>query len=369
MNSDDEIRPDSYELASLNSSVALTVSAERICRIDTPGVDWTAALAGKPGFNLGHAPQWRHAFTAAYRHSPLYISAGDADTPQGVLPAFVVRRPFQGPVVCSMPFLDTGGPCSQSAAISRQLVAELVRRAADIGARLVELRCIEPLDIDIPANLDKVTMMLSLPDDPQVLWQGLNAKVRNLVRKAERAGLTVEFGGMELLNAFYGVFAVNMRDLGSPVHSKTFFAAILNAFGDQVRIAVIRKEKTIIGGLLAIEFDGMLSVPWASSLREYFHLSPNMLLYWQTLRQACLDGVSRFDFGRSSRNQGTYHFKKQWGAEEKQLYWYTIPIKNKGVKTLSGNDSAGKMLTSIWKNLPLSFTIWLGPKIRKYLTQ
>ncbi|MCH9008839.1 peptidoglycan bridge formation glycyltransferase FemA/FemB family protein, partial [candidate division KSB1 bacterium] len=228
--SDDEIRPDIYELAPLNSSAAPTVSAERICRIDMPGVDWTAALAGKPGFNLGHAPQWRQAVSEAYGHSPLYMSAGDPNANPGVLPAFVVRRPFQSAVVCSMPFLDTGGPCSQSAAISRQLVAEVVRRATDIGARVVELRCIEPLDIDIPANLDKVTMILSLPDDPQVLWQGLNAKVRNLVRKAERTGLTVEFGGIELLNAFYSVFAVNMRDLGSPVHSKAFFAAILTAF-------------------------------------------------------------------------------------------------------------------------------------------
>lgn len=257
---DDEIRPDTYELAPLNSSAAPTVSEERICQIDTPGVDWIAAIAGKPGFNLGHAPQWSNAFSEAYGHSPLYLSAGDPNAHPGVLPAFVVRRPFQSAVVCSMPFLDSGGPCSQSPAISRQLVAEVVRRAKDIGARLVELRCIEPLDIDIPANLDKVTMMLSLPDDPQVLWQGFNAKVRNLVRKAERAGLTVEFGGVELLDVFYGVFAVNMRDLGSPVHSKAFFAAILKAFGERARLTIVRKDRTVIGGLLGGTGDAVVLV-------------------------------------------------------------------------------------------------------------
>ncbi|MCZ6593931.1 MAG: GNAT family N-acetyltransferase [Bacteroidetes bacterium] len=318
---------------------------------------------------MGHALQWHDAFREAYGHTPLYLSAADVEQEGAILPAFVVRRPFQGPGVCSMPFLDTGGPCSQTAAISRQLVAELVRRAANIGARAVELRCIESLDIEIPANLDKVTMILPLPDDPQVLWQGLKAKVRNLVRKAERAGLTVEFGGMELLDAFYAVLAVNMRELGSPVHSKAFFGAILQAFDQRARLALIRKDTTVVGGLLAIEFNGTLSVPWASSLREYFRLSPNMLLYWQTLRQACLDGVSRFDFGRSSRGVGTYRFKKQWGAEEVQLYWYDIPVKNKSIRKMSGNSSGGKLVTSIWKHLPLQMTMWLGPKIRKYLTQ
>ena len=57
-------------------------------------------------------------------------------------------------------------------------------------------------------------------------------------------------------------------------------------------------------------------VPWASSLREYFSLCPNNLLYWEMIRWGCKNGYQRFDFGRSSPDSGTYRFKKQWGAKE-----------------------------------------------------
>ena len=55
--------------------------------------------------------------------------------------------------------------------------------------------------------------------------------MRNQVRKAERAGLSVEFGEAEKLDEFYEFFAARMRDLGSPVHAREFFRATLEAFG------------------------------------------------------------------------------------------------------------------------------------------
>ena len=211
-------------------------------------------------------------------------------------------------------------------ALSRTLLARLIEEAAHHGAGLVELRCTVPVDLPVAATGDKVNLFLPLPKDPGRLWSQLDAKVRNQVRKAERSGLSVEFGQSERLDDFYETFARNMRDLGSPVHARGFFQAILDAFGDQARIALVRKDGQPIGGLIALAFKDSLIVPWASSLRQYLSLCPNMLLYWETLRSACIEGFQRFDFGRSSRNSGTYRFKRQWGAVEEPLFWYTIPI-------------------------------------------
>ena len=93
-----------------------------------------------------------------------------------------------------------------------------------------------------------------------------------------------------------------------------------------------------------------------------------MLLYWETLKASCLEGFKFFDFGRSSRNSGTYKFKRQWGAEEQQLYWYTIPLNKKKIKNINNKESSRTILTSMWSKLPLNITCWLGPKIRKYVT-
>src|SRR6185369_10200078 len=132
---------------------------------------------------------------------------------------------------------------------------------------------------------------LAIPADADCLWHRLDKDVRYQVRKAERAGLAVEAGGAEQLASFYDVFAV------------------------RARVLLVRRGRTVIGGLMTIAFKDRLTVPWASCLKQYFSLCPNMLLYWEALRRACAGGFRRFDFGRSTRDSGTHRFKQQWGAE------------------------------------------------------
>ena len=183
------------------------------------------------------------------------------------------------------------------------------------------------------------------------------------------AGLSIDVGGREQLDAFYGVFAARMRELGSPGARAPFFAAIFDAFGELARASSsCSKGETPIGGLMALAVETP-RVPWAACASEIRALCPNMLLYWETLRAACADGFRRFDFGRSTRDSGTYRFKRQWGAEEEPLFWYTIPIGRRvSLPTGKGGRTATR-LVGLWRHLPLSFTQRVGPHVRKYLVQ
>jgi serine/alanine adding enzyme len=316
-----------------------------------------------------HSPEWFEVIRGAYGHDPLYLSAEDGDGHTAVLPAFIVRRPIVGTVVTSMPFLDSGGPCGASASLAGLLVGRLIEEAGRIGARSVELRCVEPLPIAQAPVERKVNMTLTLPTDADVLWRRLDKTVRNQVRKAARSGLAIEVGGREMLADFYEVFSARMRDLGSPVHARHFLGAVLDAFGNRARIVLVRKEDVTVGGLMAIRFNDRLAVPWAACLPQYFSLCPNMLLYWETLRSACCDGFRQFDFGRSTRDSGTYRFKRQWGAEEEPLFWYTIPLRRRPGSAMGGASRRAELAVRAWQKLPLSLTRRLGPHIRRYLTQ
>jgi FemAB-related protein (PEP-CTERM system-associated) len=329
---------------------------------------WRSVVDNSTESTLAHSPEWFALIQRAYGHQPLYLSAEDDQGRSGVLPAFIVRRPFLGTVVTSMPFLDSGGPCSSSTAMARVLVGHLIAEARAIGARLVEIRCSTPLEIDSQPAQTKVNMTLPIPSDPDRLWRQLDKSVRNQVRKAERSGLSIEIGGAEKLTPFYETFVIRMRDLGSPVHAPEFLRAVLDSFGSRARIILVRKGNTTVGGLMILAFKDRLIVPWATCLKEYFALCPNMLLYWEALRSACLEGFRRFDFGRSSRNSGTYHFKCQWGAREEPLFWYTIPIT---AAAGPNTESPGRreVLARAWQHLPLSVTRFLGPRIRRYLVQ
>ena len=330
---------------------------------------WSRLVAETEHANLAHAPEWFGAIQMAYGHTPVYLQAEDANGQAAVLPAFLVRSRIFGTVIASMPFLDGGGPCGKTDDLAHVAVQSLIEEAARLGAGSVELRSTVEIDLPVPALEDKVNLVRPLPRDGGELWGRLDARVRNQVRKAERSGLSVEFGHREALGAFYDVFAVNMRDLGSPVHARAFFASIVEAFGDRARVGLVRKGPTVIGGLIALAFKDTLVVPWASSLRQYLALCPNVLMYWETLAAACREGFARFDFGRSSRDSGTYRFKRQWGAEEVPLYWYQIPIRPGSARSLSATDSRGAMLVALWRRLPVGVTRLVGPRVRKYLTQ
>lgn len=349
-------------------------TAERAPRISVsrcePSVRdaWSALIQQMDHANLAHLPQWFTVVQEAYGHTPIYLQAEDTEGQRAVLPAFLVRSRLFGTVVTSMPFLDIGGPCSPSAHLARALVDELVKEAGYLGASLVELRCTTEMALPVPVLTDKVSLVLPLPEHPDCLWQQLRAKVRNQVRKAERSELSVEFGGAEKLEEFYQVFAVNMRALGSPVHAQRFFRAICDAFGDRARIALVRKGAIPVGGLIALACKDTLVVPWASCLRTYSSLCPNMLLYWETIRTACVEGFRRFDFGRSSPGSNTYRFKRQWGAVEEPLFWYTIPVGNRRIRRLSSDDERAGKLVRLWQRLPLPVTRWLGPHIRRSIT-
>jgi FemAB-related protein (PEP-CTERM system-associated) len=330
---------------------------------------WSDTLAQVDRVNLGQLPQWYRVIQEAYDHTPLYIAGETEAGDHAVLPAFLIRSPLFGGVVTSMPFLDSGGPCSSSSTLSQILVTSLLNEAAKHGAHRIELRCTAPMDLPTSPVGDKVNMSLKLPNDPDRLWQKLDSKVRNQIRKAERSGLSIEVGGGEKLREFYEPFVHNMRDLGSPVHALTFFQAIFKMFENKAHVVLVRKDAQPIGGLITLEFKDSIIVPWASSLREYLSLCPNMLLYWETLRSSCLAGISWFHFGRSSRNSGTYRFKRQWGAVEEPLFWYTFHTNAHPSEQSSLIDRRAALLSNLWQRLPLGLTRWLGPQIRKYLTQ
>jgi FemAB-related protein (PEP-CTERM system-associated) len=329
--------------------------------------EWSAAVDGARDGHVAHAPAWREAIGRAYGHQPLYLVGRGGDGRRGALPAFVVRRPLLGAVVSSMPFLDGGGPCGNSPEVADALALALVAEARRLGARAVEVRCARRLPFGAEPAQHKVNLVLSLPSDEAQLWRELDGRVRNQVRKAERSGLTVQIGGAELLPAFYPGFAARMRELGSPVHAPRFFAEIFAAFGGAARLALVRRGTNAIGGLVAIGWGQAVTVPWAACLREHAALCPNMLLYWEALRHACREGFRRFDFGRSTHGSGTYRFKRQWGAVEEPLFWYTLPLQ--GAAAATGRGRAAAAFVESWRRLPLPLTSRLGPRLRRYLTQ
>jgi FemAB-related protein (PEP-CTERM system-associated) len=266
----------------------------------------------------------------------------------------------------SLPWLDYGGIIAGDPTVAHDLLEAAILQAREDKASWIELRSMKKLRPDMPTRDDKVTFELEL-GPPESVWSRLDAKVRNQVRKAQKADLTCHFGREELLPEFYRIFARNMRDLGTPVWGMGFFQVILAAFEKTSEIAVVQKGNYGIAAGLTIGFKDTLAMPSASALRGFRSLCPNNLLYWEVIKRACETGYRCFDFGRSTIGSGTYNFKKHWGPTIKPLHWQYVLLNGNKIPQLNPSNPKFRLAVAIWKRLPLALATWLGPRIARHL--
>lgn len=325
---------------------------------------WDDYVYRCPEASHSHLSGWRRVIARSYGHRSHYLYVQENGAVKGILPLIWMGNYFFRRSLVSMPFLDDGGICADNDQIGSGLFQEALRLYGGEKADFLDLRHRYANNLDSPPGGEKVMMILDLLDDPDEMWKRFDAKLRNQVRKASKSGLTAGWSSKEGLSDFYKIFAANMRDLGSPVHSHDFFGAILDEFSDSAKIMLVRKDGLVIGAAVCLFFKGSMIVPWASSLREYFSLCPNNLLYWEMVRWGCENGYRRFDFGRSSPDSGTYRFKKQWGAQEEPLHWQCVSRKIGRVAMPHADDARYRLIVRLWSHLPLSITKFVGPLLR-----
>jgi FemAB-related protein (PEP-CTERM system-associated) len=352
----------------MNVSVARSLAASSAPRLiditaEASGADWDQFVVHRRDASAYHLWGWRGVFERAFGHETVYLAAREHGRVAGVLPLVVFRSRLFGRFVVSLPFVNYGGVCAADGEVAQALVAKAAAVAEERGLSHVELRHLARQMPHLPARTHKVTMRLPLGDDPARMWDGLDRKVRNHVRKAMKGDLTWRRGGAELLDRFYDVFAVNMRDLGTPVYSKRFFAEVLDAFPKTAAVCVVDSGDRTVAGAIALSHRDGVEVPWASSLREYRSQCPNYLLYWKMLEHAVDTRCSSFDFGRSSPDSGTYHFKEQWGAQPEPLYWEYVMQGDRELPNLSPSNAKYRTAINLWTKLPVAVTRIIGPHI------
>ena len=316
---------------------------------------------------------WKESVEQAYGHRSSYLLAEEDGVIKGVLPLFVFHVPFCGNTLVSLPYCDVGDVLSDNDEIKKTLLAEALLLAKKLKVKAVDIRSgqenlLEKVvsDWHVRVQTGKVRMLLPLPTSSAELWEGFKSKLRSQVRKAEKNGLSFSWGSEKDIDDFYRVFSKNMHDIGSPVHSKQWIREIVYRYGDIAKMGLVYYKDRPVGCGIMLCTRHTISIPWASTLREANFLSPNMMLYWNFLRFAADSGRKVFDFGRSTPNEGTFRFKKQWGAKPQQLYWYRLS----NVLSKEGNASGKKRerLAQIWQKLPLAVVNFIGPIVRKYIS-
>lgn len=329
---------------------------------------WDDYVGAHGQASIYHRYLWRALIEREFGCETHYFAAvDDAGRWRGVLPLARLRSLLFGDFMVSLPYFNYGGPLVSDPDADHRLMSHLQALAERLGVAHVEVRETRPRDDAWPVRTEKVEMVLDLADTPEAQWAVAGSKIRAQVRRPEREGARVSTGGAALLPDFYRVFSRNMRDLGTPVYGRSFFARMLGALDGTAELIVAYLGDTPAAAGLLLHHGQTTEIPWASSLREWNRTGINMYFYWQALCRAISRGSHRFDFGRSTVDAGTYRFKAQWGARPVPLYWHYWLAGGRALPGLNPSNPKFDLAIRLWRQMPVSMANVIGPRLVRRL--
>jgi serine/alanine adding enzyme len=322
-------------------------------------------LSLAPRLRYGLSQQWIEGLRHGFGHPTFHLVSRDMlGCWNGYLPIQLVKGPIFGRFLVSMPYVNSAGVWCTSELVQTALLDRAISLADELDVRYLELRS----ESELPhpkltfVRREKMHMRLKLPASIDELDKSFKSKLRSQIKKASENDLSIRWGGQELLGDFYHVFAINMRDLGTPVFHIHLFRSILGEFNGQAEMCVVEKQGKAIATALLVHDDGITEVPSASSLRQFNSTGANMWMYNQLLQRAIARGSHTFDFGRSSEGSGTYKFKSQWNAKPSPAIWQYY-LRKGSADDMRPDSSGNHRLIQIWQKLPVWLTRWIGPTI------
>jgi len=333
---------------------------------------WDDFVLNRSDASPYHLFAWKLAIEASYGHPCYYLSAEKKGELVGILP--LVHIHFFNIVneLTALPYCDVGNCICDADEVQDALLTEALSVQKSLNCKKLNIR--GPLretqlqsDGFIRERTGKVRMLLSLPPSSDELFSSFKSKLRSQVRKAVKNGVSFRWAGLTDLDTIYSVFSKNMHTLGSPVHSKTWLETILIHYKNRVKVGLVEFDGKAVGMGIILLGGQSVSIPWASTLREFNRLGPNMLLYWNFLKFSADNGYKIFDFGRSTEKEGTYRFKKQWGAQPVPLLWYSQK-NNKCQKgdSVQASSNLRSTVEATWRKIPFPVANFIGPRLRKY---
>lgn len=323
---------------------------------------WDAYVRGSDASHFGQLVAWKTLTERAYGVPARFWLAEESGRVRGVLPLFRKRGRT------SLLFSAPGGLLADDESVAEALLAPAREEVRRDRLAWLELRDQKRAWPGLETNDEHVTMVLELAHDAGEQWKAFDTKLRNQVRKGEKAGFERRWGH-GLVPVFHRVLLENMRDLGTPIRAESYYRLALELLGEAADVLVIEHGGDPAGAMFTVSHRDTLLDPWASSLRRHFARCPNQVLYWEALQRAIGGGLRRFDFGRSQWNSPTFRFKEQWGAKPVALrYQYALGSAER-MPTLAEQRGTLDLAVRIWRKLPLPLAAALGEPAKRFFPE
>lgn len=333
-----------------------------------------AFIAGHADGTPFHRTAWLRAIQQAMGHRALLLAAvapsGDL---RGLLPLHHVKSRLFGEALVSSAFAVDGGllvdddrALTPLAVAAQQLAKDKASNGKTVPLELRggsapggdwRLRDGEYVGFVRPIAVDDEAELLAVP-----------RKHRAELRKAlANPQLRVETGRSDrFLREHYHVYATSVHNLGTPVFPARLFRLVLQQFGDDADIMVVRDGDRPVSAVLSLYHNGRVMPYWGGGVADARRLRSNELMYFRLMGHGRTRGMTHFDFGRSKVGSGQAAWKKSFGFDPAPLFYHDWPADGAG-RDVNPTSAKYQRQVDLWKRLPLPVANLLGPFISRGL--
>ena len=323
---------------------------------------WDSFVDALPDGTFFHRAAWRRLIAEEFGHRSFYTFAERDGAIVGVLPLVQVKTLLFGNTLTSVPFCVYGGPLAADAETAAALAEYAAGLLPETGASGAEFRHRDPVEGDWLQRPDLyVTFRKPIVANHDQNMKAIPRKQRAMVRKGIQNGLTsvVEQDPTRL----HRIYAESVRNLGTPVFSRRWFASLMHTFRDCADIVTIMHGDTAVASVMNFYYRDEVLPYYGGGTAGARQVAGNDFMYWEVMRRAADRGCRLFDFGRSKLGTGAYSFKHNWGFEPAPLHYRYKLAPGATMPDHNPLNPKYALFIAAWKRLPLAVANRIGPPL------
>lgn len=253
------------------------------------------------------------------------------------------RRDALSPYGYPGPVADTADPAFWARACAA-MAATL--RAEGIVTVFVRMHPLLEAPLDVLGRFGTMvrhgeTVSMDLTVSLDEMWSQTRSDHRNHINRARRAGTRVVFDDWDRLGEWVAVYHDNMRRVGAG--SYYFFtvehlAALHDAVGDRMHLAVALEGDEVVGGNTFFEHDG-IATGYVSSTRRAPKRYADELLYDEVRRwcKARGDTVFHLGGGKGGRSDSLFTYKAGFSPSRHPFHTWRVVTDPEAYAELAGD--------------------------------
>ena len=301
--------------------------------------EWHVLVAKDDAASFFQTPTWSSLVSLLPGWSSLALAARVDGELVAALP--FLRHGRRGLVTLESMAFGTYGGVLLSPEASPDAAPELLdafERAARSpmvsGARLVDFAGRLAVDSAGFQTRRDEAQILELDRDFEELWSGFKPSLRNKVRKARSAGVTVRPAtSLDDFLLYHEMLEECSKGWGTPnVFTRDFFAGLFEAGGESLQMFLAIQDDLVIAADLNFLWNDTV-FNWGNvSNRAARDLAANTLLHAHTIEVAVEEERTMYNLGSSAGIKGVEAFKSAFGT--KRVSYSTYVIEKRWYRTL-----------------------------------